>query len=128
MQLPPLLTYLAWGQGLYFAATGVWALVSIRTFEMVTGPKTDKWLVKTVGVLVLVIGAVLMAAAYRGGITTEVAALAVGAALGIAGIEVWYVARRVIAPIYLCDAVVEVGLATAWLVPTLAGASGHGPA
>jgi hypothetical protein len=34
--------------------TGLWPLVSIGTFQQVTGPKTDLWLVKTVGVLIAV--------------------------------------------------------------------------
>jgi len=29
---------------------GVWPLVSLRTFEGVTRPKVDSWLVKSVGV------------------------------------------------------------------------------
>ena len=48
-------------QGVYFLLTGVWPLLSIRTFEAVTGPKVDRWLVKTVGLLVAVIGASLLA-------------------------------------------------------------------
>ena len=35
---------LAIGHGLYFAATGVWPLVDMKSFEAVTRPKTDKWL------------------------------------------------------------------------------------
>jgi hypothetical protein len=34
-------------QGAYHLVTGVWPLVSMRTFASVTGPKVDKWLVKT---------------------------------------------------------------------------------
>ena len=43
-------------QGLYFLATGVWPLVSLRTFEGVTRPRVDSWLVKSVSVLVSAIG------------------------------------------------------------------------
>jgi hypothetical protein len=32
---------LLWAQGLYYLATGVWPLVSIETFQRVTGRKTD---------------------------------------------------------------------------------------
>ena len=39
-------------QAIYYIATGVWSLVGIRSFQAVTGPKIDTWLVKTVGVLV----------------------------------------------------------------------------
>jgi hypothetical protein len=108
-------------QGLYFLLTGVWPLVSMRTFLMVTGPKTDLWLVKTVGVLVAVIGAALLAAGYRGQPVPEVGLLAVGSALGLAAIDVVYVARRVIPPVYLADAAAEVALIAAWAVATAGG-------
>src|SRR4051812_31621926 len=38
-------------QGIYYLLTGVWPLVGMATFEFVSGTKTDKWLVNTVGVL-----------------------------------------------------------------------------
>jgi hypothetical protein len=110
------LSWLALGQGVYFLLTGVWPLVSIRTFMAVTGPKTDIWLVKTVGVVVAVIGAVLVLAGWRGAVTPEILLLAVGSAGGLAAIDVWYVARRVIAPIYLLDAALEVGLIVLWVM------------
>jgi len=34
----------------------------MRSFEAITGPKADKWVVRTVAVLVTVIGGVLVAA------------------------------------------------------------------
>ncbi len=37
------------GQGLYYTVSGLWPLISLRTFTLVTGPKVDLWLVKTVG-------------------------------------------------------------------------------
>lgn len=45
-------------QGIYFFVTGVWPLISTNTFQMVTDPKTDLWLVKTVGIILATIGAV----------------------------------------------------------------------
>ncbi|MGH7277446.1 MAG: hypothetical protein ACREJG_02050 [Candidatus Rokuibacteriota bacterium] len=106
---------LSLAQGLYFLVTGLWSLVSIRTFFAVTGPKTDVWLVKTVGVLVAVIGAVLMAAGMRRHTPPELPLLAAGSAAGLAGIDTVYVARRRISPIYLLDAVVEAALVTCWI-------------
>jgi FtsH-binding integral membrane protein len=100
------------GQGLYFALTGVWALFSIRTFMAVTGPKTDVWLVKTVGLLVLVIGAVLTMAGLRRRTTPENVLLAAGSASALTLIDVYYVSRRRISPIYLLDAVAEIFLIT----------------
>jgi hypothetical protein len=102
-------------QGLYFVATGVWPLVSMRTFERVTGPKTDDWLVRTVGVVVAVVGAALLAGARRRRPSPEQAVLALGSSLGLAAVEAVEVGRGRISRIYLADAVGEVGLALAWL-------------
>ena len=105
---------LSLAQGLYYVVTGIWPLLSIRTFMKVTGPKTDIWLVKTVGVLIAVVGGVFLLSGSLGRVPVEVVALAVGCAVGLTAIDVWYVARRVIAPIYLLDAAAEVALIAAW--------------
>src|SRR5919204_5012298 len=109
---------LAIGQGLYYLATGVWALVSIRSFEAVTGPKTDRWLVKTVGVLVSVIGVVLALAGWRRRVDPEPALLAAGSAAGLAAIDTVYAAKGRISKIYLLDAAAEVALVAAWALVT----------
>jgi hypothetical protein len=102
-------------QGVFYAATGLWALVDLDSFMAVTGPKTDRWLVKTVGILVTVIGAVLLFAWRRRAVPVEVALLAVASALSLAAIDVIYVANGTISRIYLLDAAAEVGLALAWI-------------
>lgn len=106
--------WLALIQGAYFLATGLWPILSMRTFEAVTGPKTDDWLVKTVGVQVGVVGAVLIMAGLNARITPEVVTLAVGSALGLMSIDVWYVARAVIPRVYLLDAAAEIVLVASW--------------
>lgn len=109
-----LFRWVALGQGLYFILTGLWPLLSMRTFQLVTGPKTDRWLVNTVGVLVLTIGAVLTRAAFRDRVAPDLPLLAMGSAAGLAGIDVIYVARRRIARIYLLDALAEATLLGLW--------------
>jgi hypothetical protein len=104
------------GQGLYYVATGIWPLFSMRTFEAVTGPKTDRWLVKTVGVLVGVIGATLILAGRRRRVGPEPALLAAGSAAGLAAVDTVYATRGRIAKIYLLDAILEVVLVAAWIV------------
>lgn len=101
-------------QGAFYLATGIWPLVSRRTFEAVTGPKTDFWLVKTVGVMVAVIGGTLLTAGRRERVTPEIAWLAAGAAAGFVAIDTWYVSRGRIAPVYLADAALEAGLLGLW--------------
>src|SRR5437588_7064962 len=68
---------LLWVQGLYYLVTGAWPLVSIETFQMVTGPKTDHWLVVTVGVLITAIAVALLVAAWRRRNPPEIAVLAI---------------------------------------------------
>jgi hypothetical protein len=111
-----MLPRLALIQGVYFLATGLWPLFHITSFQMVTGPKTDLWLVKTVGVLVSVIGAVLIAASRNRRITNEIVLLAAGSALGLAGIDLVYALSGRISAVYLGDAVLEIGLAAFWVL------------
>jgi hypothetical protein len=105
---------LAWAQGICYALTGLWPLLSMGTFLAVTGPKTDLWLVRTVGVLVLVIGGVLLVAARRRAVTDEVALLGAASALAFACIDVVFVSTRDVGPIYLLDAVLEILLVAGW--------------
>src|SRR5688572_174435 len=97
-------------------ATGVWPLLHIDSFQAVTGDKTDLWLVKTVGLLVVVIGAAVFAARTRPTLFPETFILAAGSALALGAVDVTYSLRGVISKIYLLDAVVEAALVLAWSV------------
>lgn len=112
----PLLTErnVAYAQGAVWVVSGVWPIVNLPTFEMVTGPKVDGWLVKTVGALITTVGVVLLSAARRDRVTPEIAALGAGAAAGLAAIDLVYVPKGRISPIYLADAVMEAGFIAAW--------------
>jgi lactate dehydrogenase-like 2-hydroxyacid dehydrogenase len=99
-------------QGVYYIATGVAPFISRRAFESVTGSKREWWLVETVGALVTAVGAGALAAAVRDSVTPELVTVAAGCAAGLATIDIVYVARRRIAPVYLVDAAAEVALLT----------------
>ncbi len=106
---------LALAQGIFYVVSGVWPLLDIVSFQLVTGPKTELWLVRTVGVLVTVIGAVLLLAWRSGRITPEVMLLAGGSALGLASIDLLYALSGTISAVYLADAVAELALVLLWL-------------
>jgi hypothetical protein len=91
----------------YYLITGIWPLVSMSTFEAVTGPKTDDWLVQTVGVLAAVIGATLLVGTARGRPSRETLALSVLSILGFGAVDVVFVLRDTIGPIYLVDAAIQ---------------------
>lgn len=107
---------LAMIQGGYFLLTGVWPLFSINTFMAVTGPKTDLWLVKTVGAVLAVIGAALITAGAEEEVTPAIALLAAGSAAALAAVDVVYASRRIISRIYLADAAAEAALIICWAI------------
>ncbi len=105
---------LALGQGAYYVLTGVWPLLSMRTFEAVTGPKVDRWLVKTVGALVTVMGGALLLAGRRGHISEEVLLVGAGSAVGLTGIDLGSSLSGRISKVYLLDALAEMLLLLGW--------------
>ena len=101
-------------QGIYFFVTGIWPIISMTTFLKITGPKTDLWLVKTVGLILATIGVVLIYAQLTDSINPPVILLAMGSALSLTLVEFMYVIKRVISPIYLADAFAEILLMVWW--------------
>jgi hypothetical protein len=101
-------------QGGYDVVTGLWPIFHLRSFEAVTGPKPEGWLVKTVGALITVMGGTLLSAGLRGRVTPEVRLLGVGSAAAFTLVDIIYTAKRRISPVYLLDAVAEVALIAGW--------------
>jgi hypothetical protein len=98
-------------QGLYYVATGLWPIFHMRSFEAVTGPKHDKWLVKTVGTLVTTIGSTLLLSAFREPFSEAARFLGVSSAVALTGIDTIYAAKGTIPKIYLADAAAEIFIA-----------------
>jgi hypothetical protein len=114
-------------QGAYFLVTGIWPLVSRRTFEGVTGPKDDFWLAQTVGVLVSCIGGVLLIAERRKSLTPELEALGASSAAALALVDLVFVLRGRIRRTYLLDAALETALAAGWVARRLVPKSEQRP-
>ena len=100
-------------QSIYYFVTALWPIVSIGTFMMVTGPKTDVWLVKTVAVMILAIAIALFVGAGGTHISKETCTLALLASLGLASIDVYYSLSGTIPAIYLGDVPPEMVFAIA---------------
>jgi hypothetical protein len=103
-------------QAVYFLGTGMLPFVSRRRFESLTGPKLEWWLVLTVGTLVSVIGSVLGLSVWRRRVSDESMILGAASAAALGIIDVVYVARRRISPVYLADGAVEFALLGGWLL------------
>ncbi|MGE4234376.1 MAG: hypothetical protein AB7F43_13700 [Bacteriovoracia bacterium] len=111
-------------QGLYYFVFGLWPILHISSFMAVTGEKEEVWLVKVVGSLLSISGLAFLleglqkfdwtrlpATLSRGLVT-----LAIGQALGLMIIDVFYVQAKVLSPIYWLDALVELCFVISWLV------------
>ena len=109
---------LALVQGIFFVTSGLWPVVHMRSFEAVTGRKHDKWLVRTVGLLIACIGGALVAGARSRRVTKELALLGASAPAALAAIDIVYAAKGSIRKVYLLDAVIELGLFAGWLEDT----------
>lgn len=107
---------LLWVQGLYTLVTALWGLLHIESFMLVTGPKWDVWLVKTVSVLLVAIAAALLAFIKENRLSLPAILLGGLTALGMAAIDIYYHFADVIRWVYLLDAAAELLFATGWLI------------
>lgn len=114
----------ALGQGAFWLATGLWPLVHYRSFEAVTGPKEDDWLVKTIGGLIAVVGATLGLAGLRRRVTPEIRLLGAASAAALSAADVYFTARGRISKVYLLDVVAEAPFLVAWAASARGGARG----
>lgn len=95
-------------QAVYYFVTGLWPIVDIVSFMKVTGPKTDIWLVKMVGLLTVAISVTLFTSYKKNHDTLTV--LSVSAALAYLAIDVYYYVDGTISAVYLGDAVLELAI------------------
>jgi hypothetical protein len=86
----------------------------MRSFEAVTGPKTDHWLVRTVGLLAAAASIPILRAAARDRVDDQTAALAISSAVAFVAGDLPPVASRRISPIYLADAAIEALFVGLW--------------
>jgi hypothetical protein len=92
-------------QAIYYFITGLWPVVHISSFMSVTGPKTDVWLVKMVGLLTAAIAITLFSSYKKSSSTTKV--LSITSALAYLSIDVFYYFNGTLSAVYLADAGIE---------------------
>jgi hypothetical protein len=99
---------------LYILRTGIWPLIDIESFMTVTGPKTDIWLVKTVGSLLIPVGLAMLSFVSRPS-DKSLFILAGGISVAFIAIDTFYALREVISDIYLLDAILEALFLAGWI-------------
>lgn len=107
-------------QALYYIPFSIWGLLHIRSFMWLTGKKQDVWLVKTVCLLLISVGAVIGQAGRKDRITPEIVGLGILSAASLTVIDFWYVAKGRIRWVYLLDAIGNLGLIAGWIAAILA--------
>jgi hypothetical protein len=100
---------LARAHGLFNVLGGLWPLVHMPSFEAVLGPKTDRWLVKTVAGLMVGNGWVQLRAASSGIGLEGARRIGLGTALTLGTVDVVYGLSGQISRVYFVDAVFEAG-------------------
>jgi len=100
--------------GLANVVSGLWPILHTASFEAVFGPKTDRWLLKTVSGLLVVNGLTQLATTASPASVAQARRLGVGTAAVLAAIDLIYVPAGRISKMYLVDAAVELGWILAW--------------
>lgn len=90
-------------QGSLYLLSGIWPLLHMRSFEAVTGPKTDHWLVRTVSGLLITNGVALLRFRTTPQELRVASSIGIGTAATLAAIDVTHAARGRISKVYLLD-------------------------
>lgn len=104
----------AFAMGWFWFVSGIWPIFHMRSFEWITGPKVDRWLVRTVGALIASVGVGLIQSSRADEVPAEVETIAIAGAVSLAAVDVIYVGKRRIRPVYLLDALAELGFVALW--------------
>ena len=108
-------THVAAAQSALFLTTGLWPIVHLKSFEAVTGPKREGWLVKSVGLLIASVGAGLALAAARRRVADETALVGALSSAALVGIDLRYATTGRISPAYFVDALLHASCVAGWL-------------
>jgi hypothetical protein len=108
--------WLLCSQGIYFILSGIWPVIDINSFMAVTCPKTDLWLVKTLGVIFFCEGVCFVLGGMRKEGGLPIVVLSFINAIAIIFIDCYYVFKGTICPVYLADAAVECIIVICWMI------------
>ncbi|MEV7990568.1 hypothetical protein AB0O67_01240 [Streptomyces sp. NPDC086077] len=100
--------------GVFNIVGGLWPLVHLRSFEWVFGPKTDVFLQRTTGGLLVSAGAAQLASAAGPQGRAHARRIGLGTSVTLLVIDLIYVPKGRIRPTYLLDAAMETGWIASW--------------
>jgi hypothetical protein len=94
---------------IYYIITGLWPMVHMRSFILITGPKVDLWLVRCLALMITSSG-ILFALPFLSDAppSHEVQLLAMLNAFSLFVIDFYYPLKKRISKIYMVDGVLQV--------------------
>lgn len=109
--------------GAFNIASGLWPVLNMPTFEAATGPKTDEWLVKAVGGMLVATGLTQLAGAGSAVGRRDARRIGIGAAAALTVVDLVYVPKGRISKVYLLDAALHLAWIGLWLTSSEAGSA-----
>jgi hypothetical protein len=106
-------------QSVYILITAVWPILDIESFMIITGYKTDIWLVKTVGALLIPVAACLSTYLFIESDTRPAFVLGMLTCISFIVIDFYYALNDVISDIYLVDGIVQIIFLLMWILLTV---------
>ena len=94
-------------QSAYYIATGLWPLIHYDSFEAVTGRKSERWLVETVGGMIATAGVSLAVGSRGHRPSIETTVTSVGSAVTLGLIDALYLLRGRLGPAYAVDVLAQ---------------------
>ena len=107
--------------GLYLLIGGGWPLVHWKSFEAVTGPKLDEFLVHTVALLLILVGNILLGQ-RRTAVERSAVQLAMGTSLILGTVAIVSAAGGWVWKVYFIDGTIHLLFVLAWAFLLLRGA------
>lgn len=115
MRIPRFSGLLHNAHGAYYLFAGAWPLVHMDSFEAVTGPKPDEFLVRTVGLILLMTGTILLSQRRAPWERSAVFA-AMGTALILGCVAVVSASGGWVWKVFFAEGAMHLLFATAWIV------------
>jgi hypothetical protein len=106
---------LLWTQSIYTLLTALWPLIDIESFMFVTGYKTDIWLVKTVGALLIPVAFTLALHLFIDTDPRPAFLLGGLSCIAFICIDFYYSLGDVINDIYMADGFIQILFLITWL-------------
>lgn len=104
-------------QGFYYVGLGLWPVIHATSFQRYTGglDSHDLWQLRTLGLVLAVVGVALLYAVRRRSVAPEAIIVAGGVAAVMAVMDLVNITVKTYPPIYCIDCLIEIGFVYGWI-------------